>query len=305
MRERQQVKTRQAEEQFEQFFGKELAEELQARPDLLAGRQADVTLLFCDVRGYSRVSARLGPVETVAWINDVMTELSDCVRRHEGVVVDYMGDEMFAMWGAPKPQSDQAVRAVRAALEMRQVLEELRARWNQRLGEVMDVGIGINSGSASVGNTGSRSKFKYGPLGNSVNVASRVQGATKYLHCPLLATAQTRDLLGDQLVLRPAQAEGSGFIARRVVRTRLVNIPEPIDLYELAPASGPDAANFFIASEIALGALESGDFEDAICLAGELIRKYPGDGPLRLILARAAAVLAGGTFDPVWEPPGK
>src|SRR5262249_50840606 len=236
--ERQQEKTRQAREQFEQFFGRELAEELQARPDLLAGRQAEVTLLFCDVRGYSRVSARLGPADTVGWINDVMTELSDCVRQYDGVIVDYMGDEMFAMWGAPKPQPDQAARAVQAALAMRAKLASLQGRWSARLGEPMDLGIGINTGPAQVGNTGSRYKFKYGPPGNSVNIATGVRGMTKFRHCPLLVTAATCEQLGERVVRGPMPADPAGlFITRRVIRTRLVNIEEPVDLYEIEAAT--------------------------------------------------------------------
>src|SRR5262249_19084877 len=100
----------QAQVRFEQFFGPELARHLQQEPDLLEGREAEVTLLFCDIRGFSRVSERLGPAGTVRWVGDVMGELSECVLAEGGVLVDYVGDEMLAMWGAPRPQADQASR---------------------------------------------------------------------------------------------------------------------------------------------------------------------------------------------------
>ena len=88
--------------QFEQFFTPELARQLAAQPDLLEGRDCEVTVLFCDIRGFSRISERLGPTKTVQWIRDVMGVLSDCVLEHKGVLVDYIGDELMAMWGGRK-----------------------------------------------------------------------------------------------------------------------------------------------------------------------------------------------------------
>jgi adenylate cyclase len=294
-RQQQERAALQEQVRFEQFFGADLARELREHPDLLQGRQAEVTLLFCDVRGFSSASEKLGPARTVDWMNDVLSSLSERVLAEQGILVDYVGDELFAMWGAPREQADQAERAVRAALAMRTALEELNRRWQEVLGGPMDLGVGVNTGPAQVGNTGSRFKFKYGALGNSVNVASRVQGMTKHLKRPLLVTAATRRRLGED------------FVARRVCRVRLVNIAEAVDLYEVDAASrglGP----FFRASETALDALEAGNFAGAARQAGELLATNDRrDGPLLLVLSRAATqLMAGGDeFDPVWGPPDK
>ena len=102
-----------AQVRFEQFFGPDLARRLVREPGLLDGREADVTLLFCDVRGFSRFSEKLGPAGTLSWMNDVMNELSQRVLVEGGVLVDYIGDELLAMWGAPQDQPDQAERAAR------------------------------------------------------------------------------------------------------------------------------------------------------------------------------------------------
>ena len=104
--------------QFEQFFTSDLAKQLEQNKDLLKGRECEVTLLFCDIRGFSRVSEKLGPAKTVEWINDVMGVLSDAVLANQGVLVDYIGDELMAMWGAPTEQPDHATLACRAALDM-------------------------------------------------------------------------------------------------------------------------------------------------------------------------------------------
>ena len=281
--------------QFEQFFTPQLARHLAADPGLLRGADREVTLLFCDVRGFSAVSEKLGPEKTVEWINDVMSTLSECVLAEDGVLVDYIGDEMLAMWGAPLGQPDQATRGVRAALAMIDRLPALDARWLPTLGGAMNFGIGINTGVARVGNTGSRFKFKYGPLGNSVNLASRVQGLTKYLKSRLLVTRATRQQLG------------ADFVARRVVKTRVVNIQEPVDLYEVERAGRAALAEFYAGSEAALDALEGGDFAEAARHAGALLPAHHGDGPLQLVLSRASQMLmqGGAGFDRVWEPPGK
>src|SRR5947199_9642796 len=94
--------------QFEQFFTPELARHLAARPDLLEGRDTEITTLFCDIRGFSRVSDRLGPAKTINWLRDVLNVLSDSVLEFQGVLVDYTGDEVMALWGAPEKQPDHA-----------------------------------------------------------------------------------------------------------------------------------------------------------------------------------------------------
>src|SRR5262249_39402786 len=136
---------------FEQFFTADLARQLAAQPDLLEGRDVEVSLLFCDIRGFSRVSEKLGPAKTGAWVGDIMEALSECVLKHQGVVVDYIGDELLAMWGAPQAQPDKAALACRAALDMRALLPQLNERWQPLLGEAIDLGIGINTGVARVG----------------------------------------------------------------------------------------------------------------------------------------------------------
>lgn len=280
---------------FEQFFSHDLARHLAADPGLLDGREADVTVLFADVRAFSRHCEKLGASVSFRWIGDVLGELSRCVQAEGGVLVDYIGDELMAMFGAPEPQPDQAVRAVRAALAMHEALPKLDERWQEILKEPIRIGIGINSGPAQVGNTGSQIKFKYGPLGNAVNLAARVRGLTKYLRCGVLVTAATRAPLGD------------AFLTRRVVRARVVNIEKPVDLYEVERAGTVPRRAFFAESEAALEALEAKNFAQAARAAGTLLSANPGDGPLLLILSRATESLLqdGHGFDDVWTPPGK
>ena len=281
--------------QFEQFFSPELASELAARPDMLKGRNLEVTLLFCDIRGFSRISERVGPAGTVKWIGDVMGELSDCVLAHRGVLVDYIGDELIAMWGAPKEEPDHAKLACRAALDMIDRLPILNERWEPILKVAMDLGIGVNTGIAQVGNTGTDRKFKYGALGNTVNLASRVQGATKYLKARLLVTGSTF-----------AQLDSS-FQGRRLCTVEVVNIAEPVELFELSPQGRTYWPGLHTQYEQALKLFESKDFGGATRILGNLLGEQPDDGPSLLLLSRAVNCLVEepNPFDPVWKLPGK
>lgn len=277
--------------QFEQFFTSELARRLEEDPAILEGKEAEVTVLFCDIRGFSRISEKLGPERTVGWVSDVMGALSDCVIAHQGVVVDYIGDELMAMWGAPVEYSDHAALACRAAIDMLALLPALDRRWRDQLGEEMGLGVGVNSGVARVGNTGTHRKFKYSPLGNAVNLASRVQGVTKQVKTPLLITGATAAGLDDS------------FAIRRLGRARVVNISEPVELYELAPRIDATWQSLKDHYEEALRAYENREFFLAARILGNLLENHPADGPTLVLLSRAVAALADDEepFSPVWN----
>lgn len=281
--------------QFEQFFSPELSARLDAEPDLLTGRDAEVTVLFCDIRGFSSVSERLGPAQTMEWVGSVMSTLSDQVAATGGVLVDYIGDEMMAMWGAPSPQANHAMLACMAARLMAEQASKIDAAWMETIGCPTSFGIGVNSSIARVGNTGSSRKFKYGPLGNGVNLASRVQGATKYLKVPSIITGSTKVLLDDS------------FLTRRLCRVRVVNIVEPVELFELDCGSDPRTRERFRHYEDALAAFEAGNFSAAAQALGNLLAAWPADGPSLVLLSRAVdcMIREPQDFSPVWELPGK
>ena len=206
--------------QFEQFFSPDLVRELQRDAKLLEGRTDEVTILCSDLRGFTALSERLGAQKTCRMLRDMMERLSERICEQGGAIVDYAGDGILAMWNAPARQSDHAERACRAGLAMLGELPALNARWGDEAAGGLALGIGINTGEALVGNTGSTRKFKYGPHGHAVNLASRVQDATKKLGLPLLITAATRERL-------PA-----ALLTRRIGRVVLPGVREPVVAYE-------------------------------------------------------------------------
>jgi adenylate cyclase len=287
--------TLEAQVLFEQFFTPELAVRLRSDPAMLHGHSADVTVLFADVRGYSRVAERLGPAETTQWMREVLGELSGCVRAEGGVLIDYVGDELMALWGAPTAQDDHAGRAVRAAQAMLRKVPVLGKRWEQKVGEPLRIGVGAHSGPAWVGEVGTDHKFKYGPRGHTVNLASRVQGASKYLRVSGLMTGATQAALDES------------FPVRRLTAVRVVNIAAPVDLFEIVADPQPDWTGLRCGYEEALTAFESGDARTTARRLGNVLVDYRNDGPSLLLLKRAVDVLVSDatTYDPIWELPGK
>ncbi|MBC7856102.1 MAG: hypothetical protein IAF94_21945 [Pirellulaceae bacterium] len=277
---------------FEQFFTPELAGMLQARgEEMLAAKRETITVLFCDINGFSRISAEKDPQITIEWLRDVLSLLSDCVAQERGVLIDYSGDALEAIWGAPEVTPDHAVRACRAALKMREELAEFNTRWQPRLGEATGISIGINSGPAQVGNIGSRRKIKYGAFGPTVNQAARVQGATKLVGCPLLVTKGTADLLG------------AAYPLRRLCTATTVNIAEPVDFYELPAAADAAWPKLKDQYEQALALFEQAQFRQAMALLIQLAGDYPADVPTMNLLQRSMALFQNPPqkFDPVWH----
>jgi adenylate cyclase len=206
---------------FEQFFSPELARELERSPDLLEGRSQEVTILVSDMRGFTAMSERLGPQVTFRVVRDLMEHLSGHIIRSGGVIVDYAGDGILAMWNAPVEQDHHADQACRAALAMLKELPTLNEQWQATVDRPLAIGIGINTGPALVGNTGSSCKFKYGPHGYTVNLTSRVEDATKKVGVPILITDSTRKLLTSEFIIRPAGP------------VQLPGVAQELTLYEL------------------------------------------------------------------------
>ncbi len=292
-RQQKQAEAVRSQVQFEQFFSPELARELARDAGLLEGREREVTILFSDLRNFSRISERLGPRETFRFMQDVMEVQTAAIRRFDGVVVDYYGDGLLAMWNAPADQPDHAARACRAALAVVDDLGTINDKWKHVLREQLALGVGINTGPALVGNTGSRVKFKYGPMGPTVNLANRVEGASKHLGVPIVITGATRAKLD------------TSFDTRRLCRGRLLGAAEPVDLIELAVSASAEWQARRDMFETALGQFEAGRWSECCQTIYPLLADHAGqyDVPSLGLLSRAVECLkiAPQVFDPVVE----
>lgn len=197
------------------YLNPSLVEHLLQNPEDqgLGGKHTEVTVLFSDIRGFTAMSERLRaePQQIVRLLNDYLTEMTAIVIAHGGIVDKYVGDALMAVWGAPIPCADGPRRAVLAALEMRRTLAALNRRWQDTaefrgLNIDIDIGIGINTGEAVSGNIGSPDKMDFTVIGDTVNVASRLETHTKSIGVPLLIGEETWRRLGPEFTTRPLPA---------------------------------------------------------------------------------------------------
>ena len=161
----------------------------------LGGKRREISVVFADVVGFTPLTGKLEPEVVVSILNELFTIMSEIVFRHGGMIDKFIGDSMMAIWGAPEPSVDHAERAVAAALDMQKWLEFGRKRWQDRYDISIDVAIGINTGTAVVGNIGSQTRMEYTAIGESVNVAARVESVARPRQ--VLITAATKAALSD------------------------------------------------------------------------------------------------------------
>lgn len=284
----QRIKEQQA--LFGQFFDPQLAKRVLTDPSLLDAKNQQITVMFCDIVAFSQVTERLPVDLSLKWLRSVLSEVSACIVAEGGVLVDFVGDAVMAIWGAPEAQKDHAVRGCRASRAIISRVEVISRKWEDQIGTSTEVMLGLNSGTANVGNVGSQQKFKYGALGNTVNLASRIQGVAKKFGIAVAMGQSTRDEL-----------DGSVEISR-LSKVRVVNIQEPLELFELVVdnfgASSPARTQY----QAGLAAFESSEFSLATKHLASVVNDFPDYAPAKMLLLRAVDALTNGEPDhhPVW-----
>ncbi len=172
--------------------------------DLLIGETRVVSVLFADIRNFTRMASRMTPSDVVAFLNDFWSIVSEPVVRHNGSVNKLIGDGMLAIFGAPVSHLDNQGNAVHAALDMIAALDKVNKLYRDILDEDVRIGIGINTGEVVVGNVGSMNHIEYTVIGDAVNVASRIESLTKSVPNSILVSADTFEAVADRFEAEPA-----------------------------------------------------------------------------------------------------
>ena len=216
-------------EAFSQYLAPTLVQQLARNPDslTLGGETRELTLLFCDIRGFTSISEGLEPEQLTELLNNFLTPMTDVLLRNGATIDKYMGDAIMAFWNAPIDQTNHAELACTALLEMQTALAEL----NRSRGLELKIGVGLNTGPCCVGNLGSTQRFNYSAIGDAVNVASRIEGLTKQYGLTNLIAETT--------------AAGAPDLPKlEVDRVRVVGRAEPLTVHVLLSEAALDGADF-------------------------------------------------------------
>jgi adenylate cyclase len=195
-------------EAFSRYLSPDLVAQLARDPSALklGGERRNLSILFCDVRGFTTLSEKLKdePERLTTLINRLLDPLSEAVLAEGGTIDKYIGDCVMAFWNAPLPSPDHPLRAARAAMRMLEAVEALNAELRQEQGEdapVFAIGVGINTGDCVVGNVGSRWRYDYSVLGDTVNLASRLESLSKEYGVSIVLGPATAKALQEHFVL--------------------------------------------------------------------------------------------------------
>ncbi len=271
---------RQFAELFGQYVPPELVEEMSRQPGSysMAGRRAELTVLFSDIRGFTTISEALDPELLAELMNDYLGTMTTVIRAHRGTLDKYIGDAIMTFWGAPVADEFHAQSAVLAALQMQAALLALNVRFADRGWPPIDIGIGINTGPMTVGDMGSTVRKAYTVLGDAVNLAARLEGVTKHYGVGIVVGEATR-------------ACTPGIAYRELDRVKVKGKLDPVSIFEplgeettLSPRLRDEAQRW----HEALAGYRSQDWDGAAGSIEALARERPDCRLYTLYLARIA-----------------
>lgn len=261
-----------AKRQFTELFGQyvppELVDEMARNPGnySMDGRKAELTVLFSDVRGFTTISEGLQPDQLATLMNLYLGAMTEVIRHHRGTLDKYIGDAIMAFWGAPVADAEHARRAVASALEMQDALQVLNQDLLAKGWPELKIGVGVNTGTMTVGDMGSRVRKAYTVMGDAVNLGSRLEGITKQYGVGILVGEGTRDLVRKD------------FVFREIDLVKVKGKDKPVAIYEPLGVEGAVPEEVLDANKLwnqALRAYRAQDWDQAEVALLNLTRSAP------------------------------
>lgn len=268
---------------FQQYVSPEVIRRLLSDPERVKPRKTEVTVLFSDIRGFTTISENLDAQELAALLNAYLTDMTKIIFRHQGTLDKYIGDAVMAIWGAPFDAPDHAEKCCAAAVDMLVRLSQMQKDWRARGFPELDIGIGINTGVASVGNMGSTLRYGYTAMGDSVNLASRLEGLNKEYGTRIVISESTRrEISSDDLIFRELDL------------IRVKGKQQPVTIYEVFSADAAANGGKELAELFGRGrdAYKLQDWRTAKSLFEEVLARWPNDTPAQIFAARCEEYLA-------------
>ncbi len=277
---------------FSFYVTPSVVNEMLKNPDKLklGGDKKELSVLFSDIRGFTTLAEEMEPEALVHLLNEYLTEMTDVVFEFDGLLDKYIGDAVMAVWGAPLEQTDHPVRACRTALKMLDRLSKMQQQWEAEGTPRLDIGIGINTGSMVVGNMGSERRFDYTVMGDSVNLASRLEGINKEYGTQVVISEFTYDWVKDD------------FFCRELDAVRVKGRAKPVKIYELlALRSEPDPRVEIIEPfSRGLHHYRAQEWKTAEAEFNEVLARLPKDFAAQLYLQRITS-LREDPPEPGWD----
>ncbi len=236
------VREQREKRRLSRFFSPDVIKEiLQSQQEgSLAGSRRRVTVLFSDIRGFTSLSEKLTPEEVVEMLRDYLTTMTEIVFKYGGTVDKYIGDAIMALYGAPFDQPNHAEQAVRTALEFQEQVKVLSERWEAKCGARLRNGVGINTGEAVVGTIGSQQRLEYTAIGDTVNLASRLEGLTKDFLSPIVVSQSTYEEVRHL------------FYSRYLGEVKVKGKEIPVKIFAVEKEEGRQAARAFLEAPLTI-----------------------------------------------------
>jgi adenylate cyclase len=265
---------------FSQYVDKRVVRQLVENPKMvkLDGEMRDVTLLFSDLKGFTGISEQLGPERIVKVMNLYLNEMSEVIQNNRGTIDKFIGDAIMAFWGAPIPDEDAAYLACLSALQMKRKLGEITPQIRMLGGIELRHRIGINSGNCIIGNIGSVHKVNYTAIGDSVNLASRLEGVNKRYGTSIIISESTYSRVSGRMQ------------AREIERVLIDGRKEPVKIFELMEIGkkviDANLRNFLEFYNLGLASYKNQDWDEASAYFVHAQKFVPDDPVCRFFIAR-------------------
>ncbi len=227
-------------ETFGRFLSDDIVKQLLDTPDglRLGGKKKCLTILMSDLRGFTAMSERMDPQDLITMLNHYLGEMTDAIQRNEGTIIEFMGDGIFAIFGAPIDSETHSADAVAAALDMQGRMEEIN-KWNlERNYPMLEMGIGINTGDVIVGNIGSEKRTKYGVVGSNVNLCGRIESYT--INGQILISDSVRERINCDLAITKEIVVHPKGVVGDMKLSQVIGIGEPYNIFVNMASSAPD-----------------------------------------------------------------
>ncbi|MCI6720424.1 MAG: PAS domain-containing protein [Clostridiales bacterium] len=264
-------------ETFGRFLSDEIVRQLLETPDGLAlgGKKRVLTILMSDLRGFTAMSERMEAQKLISMLNHYLGEMTEMIQRRNGTIIEFIGDGIMAIFGAPAPSDCHASDAVAAAIEMQARMEDIN-HWNESRGfPVLEMGIGINTGEVIVGNIGSEKRTKYGVVGSHVNLCGRIESYT--VGGQVLISPETRAAVAEPLVIAMEQEVFPKGVKEPLRLSHVTGIGGRYNLSckqcgeDPQPLAAPCAVEFYIIRDKHCTLLPSTGRLTALCRTGAVL----------------------------------